>query len=426
VSGANLVGALRPLAAKPWLAWVVARVIGLGLGGLAVLMVRGNVFFDTSYYGNWAHGALNGYQVPYQDFAWEYPPGALPIMLVPGLYAPLLPTHPPTHLYFGLYGVLWVLWMLLIDAAIWWFLLRRTSRSLSHPAAQVWLYGLPLLGGLCWARYDMVPAATSLMAIVAAGFGLSRRSGIAAGLGGTLKIWPILLAPLQRTRRAAVTATAMTVGVMAAAGAITLLLTGETGFAQVLHYQTQRGLQIESLVALPLVWMTHLHVSGYSQSFQFGSFQVAGPHTAALGHLVTYLYFVGLFVLSIFHWRFMKRDAGPRLVALSAMGFIFLTLVTNKVFSPQYLLWLLAIMAGACVLDPQTWQPYIKWVLTVCGLTALVFPWFYGDVLNRAWFGLVAMTMRDVLVLGIAVAIARRFVLELSALRKAENYSVEN
>jgi len=85
VSSAAETGAGRgSLSERPWLAWAISRVVGLALGGLAVLMIRGNVYFDTTYYGQWAHGALNGYAIPYRDFAWEYPPGALPAMLIPG------------------------------------------------------------------------------------------------------------------------------------------------------------------------------------------------------------------------------------------------------------------------------------------------------------------------------------------------------
>jgi hypothetical protein len=421
VSSANPIGAqTRTLADRPWVCWLLSRIVGLGLGGLAVAMVRGNVYFDTTYYGQWAHGTLNGYAIPYRDFAWEYPPGALPAMLIPGLYAPLLPTHPPTHLFFGLYGVLWVGWMLAVDASVWWFLLRRSGGSIRHPAMRIWLYGLPLLGALTWARYDLLPAATSLVAVVSAGVGLKKRSGLFAGLGGTLKIWPVLLAPIQRTRRSAITATVMMLIVMLSAAGITWLATGETGFAQVLHYQTKRGLQIESIVALPLVWLTHFHQPGYSQSFSYGAFQVAGPPAAALGHIVTAVYAVGLVILGLVHWRFMKRDADRRLVALTVVAFMFLTIVTNKVFSPQYLLWLLAVLAGACVLDPETWRPYIPWVLTVAGLTAIVFPWFYGDVLGTAWFGLIIMTIRDVLVLGLAIAVARRVWLELRTLQRTD------
>jgi hypothetical protein len=409
----------RRTPAWPWRAWFATRFLALALGGLAVLMVRGNVFWDTSYYAQWAHGTLTGARVPYRDFAWEYPPGALLGMVLPGLYAPLFGT-PLSDAFFGLYGSLWVVFMLLVDAAVAWWLMLRTDGGLRHPALVVWVFGLPLLGALTWTRYDLLPAATSLLGVAAGGVGLARRAGSLSGIGVTLKIWPALLAPVQRTRRAALVATAVAAAVTALTAAVTFVLTGTTGFAQVLHYQTHRGLQIESVAALPLVWMTHLHVAGYATRFRFGAYEITGPVVSPLVHAVTAVYLVGLVVLGLAHWRFMRRDAGARLVALTAMGLLSLTIVTNKVLSPQYLLWLLAVLAAACVLDPETWRPYLPWVLLATGLTALVFPWFYGDVLGTAWFGLLVLTVRDVLLLGIAVAVWRRITLELRALRRSE------
>ena len=47
----------------------------------------------------------------------------------------------------------------------------------------------------------------------------------------------------------------------------------------------------------------------------------------------------------------MRRDAGPRGVALTGVTLLLVILATNKVFSPQYVLWLLAVVAAAA--DPR-------------------------------------------------------------------------
>ena len=72
-------------------------------------------------------------------------------------------------------------------------------------------------------------------------------------------------------------------------------------------------------------------------------------------------------------------------------------LVTNKVFSPQYVLWLLAAVTAAAVLDPELWARYVKPVLALALMTQLVFPLFYGDILFGSWIGVVILTLRDVL-----------------------------
>jgi hypothetical protein len=408
--------ALSTLTERPLWVWVLTRLGALALGGLAFALTRINVYFDTSYYAGWADGTLTGARVPYRDFAWEYPPGALPGMLLPAFYVPAFPVG-HHHAYVRLYGALWVIFMLAVDLALLQFLRRRVTGAPRHPALVVWLYGLPLLGALSWARYDLLPAAAALLALVGAGYG-ARRSGLAAGVGGTLKLWPLLLAPIQRTRHAAVRASALAASVMATAAITTFLLTGEAGFNQVLRYQNERGLQVESLPALPLIWLAHLHVPGYAVRFDFGSYQVSGPIGAALATTASLLLALGLVLLAAAHWRFMREDAGARLVALTGMSLLMLTILTNKVLSPQYFVWLLAGFAAACVLDPETWRPYIPHLLLATVLTAIVFPWLYRDVIGTDWPGLIVLTIRHLVMLGIAVRIGAECVRQLRAPRK--------
>lgn len=402
-----------------WQRWVLARVLALLLGGASVWFLSRSVFFDTTYYADWARGTLNGSRIPYRDFAWEYPPGALPAMLLPGLYAPLLSAG-PHHAYHVAFGVGWAVLMLAVDGSLMRLIVRRTGGVRQHPATTLWIYGPPLLGALCWARYDLLPAVASAAAVVAAGRARVSKSAGLAGLGGAFKIWPLLLAPVQRTRRAAVQATAIGSAVVVGTAAITFGLTGSVGFDQVLSYQSRRGLQCESFAALPFVWLRHFGVSGYTGHFQFGASEVLGPGVAAAGLIVTGLYALGLVALGLAHWRFMRADAGPNLVALTAVCFICLTLLTNKVFSPQYLLWLLAVTAAACVLDPVTWKPYVPWLLVVCALTDVVFPWFYSGVNGTSWFGLLVATARDLILLVGFFHLARKVLRELQGSRHLE------
>jgi hypothetical protein len=88
-------------------------------------------------------------------------------------------------------------------------------------------------------------------------------------------------------------------------------------------------------------------------------------------------------------------------------------IATDKVLSPQYLLWLLAVLVAACLLDPESWRPYVPWALGLTALTQLVFPWLYADLLRRAWPGLIVLSLRDLVLLGLLVATTRRVVSEL-------------
>jgi hypothetical protein len=411
----RFVRARTAVTTRAWPAWLAARVAAFAVFGLTVLLNRGNVFYDLTYYGRWATGTLDGSRIPYADFAWEYPPAALPAMMPPALV-----TWPLPQLKLVPYAIAWVVMVLLIDAFVTRSLIRRTEGRLSHPALQLWILGLPLLGVLSWARFDLFPAAAALAAVVYAGSRREVHAGLASGLGATLKLWPALLAPIQRTRRSAVVATSVAAGFVAAVAGVTYVLTGSTGFSQVLGYQSDRGLQIESLAGLPLVWLHHLGVEGYSTKFAFGAWEINGPGADLLADIASVAFIGGLVLIGLAHWRLMKVDAGRRGVALTAVTLLLVSLVTNKVFSPQYVLWLLAVIVAAALLDPETWRPYVRPVLVLAAMTHLVFPLFYGDVLYGAWLGLILMTARDLLLLGLLVAVVARLIREVATAKDRE------
>ena len=398
---------------RRWTAWFATRALALGLGLVAFALHRGNVFFDTNYYARWAHGALTGSRVPYRDFSWEYPPGALVALAAPAVVERLLPGG-----FFGqhidvLYGAIWVCFMLAVDAAVLRFVLRREAGRPRPPATALWVYGPPLLGALSWSRYDLLPAAAAMLAVVAAGERRPSRSGALAGAGTVLKLWPALLAPIQRTRRATAVALCTTVAVGAATALGTRLATGSTGFGQVLTYQRRRGLQVESVVALPLLWLRRLRVPGYPTHYRFGAWEVAGGPAPVLALLIGGVSVAAIAVVAIAHWRLMRTGATAGQVALSAVTITLITIVTNKVLSPQYLLWLLAVLVAACLLDPESWRPVLPWVLGLLALTQVVFPWLYGDLLRRGWPGLLVLTARDLVLVAL---LARAFFRVLSEL----------
>ena len=395
----------------PWHLWVLSRLAALLLGVAAWAMLRGNVFWDTSYYAHWASGTLTGSRVPYRDFGWEYPPAALPAMLIPGLAAV---SGFAAHLWE--YGALWVALMLAADAAVMRLLVQASAHSgsrVGHPAVTVWTWALPLLGALSWARFDILPAAGATVAVLCAGRGETRRAGSWAGIGLVLKMWPALLAPVQRTRPSAALAGVSALSVLGLTIAITEATTGRTGFDSVLSYQSRRGVQVESLAALPLLWLRHLHAGGYHRRLRFGAWEIVGPHVGLLATSATVLYVMSLVAIACVHWRLMRGDAGRAGVAATAMAVISVTLLTDKVLSPQYLLWMVGIYGAACVLEPDTWRPYLPYLLVACGLTAIEFPWFYGDVLGGDWLGLLALTARDAVLIGIGVSVVRELVRRL-------------
>jgi hypothetical protein len=84
--------------------------------------------------------------------------------------------------------------------------------------------------------------------------------------------------------------------------------------------------------------------------------------------------------------------------------------VTSRVFSGQYLIWLLGLGA-ACLADPRTRARRVVHLLVAAGLaTHVVYPWLYTALLEGAWYAVLVQTVRILLVLA-ATAVALRLVL---------------
>lgn len=221
--------------------WLLARDghAPLGIGGVA----REVHELYARWYGVLAHGTF-----PSGDRLWQYPPGAGPVLLSPGLL--------PGLTYFQAF----VLLALAADAVVAVALTRagtRTGRSLR--GAALWIAGLPLLLHLPLARYDVQVTALAVVALLT--FSRSTRAcGAFAALGALVKVWPALIligTPRGRTTREVWTSAAVTAGALLLA--LAALFRDPFDF---LRQQGGRGVQIESLGGTALSFARHSRLAG--------------------------------------------------------------------------------------------------------------------------------------------------------------------
>jgi hypothetical protein len=140
--------------------------------------------------------------------------------------------------------------------------------------------------------------------------------------------------------------------------------------------------------------------------FEFRAFQLQGTQGSAadlLGLLA--LAAVGLLVLL----RLARGHEGAgELDARRASAAALLATVlvaVNTVFSPQYVLWILplAALAAADTLLPRATDAVL---LAVCGLTQVIWPWQYLDLLALQDGTLLLLVLRNGLVVVLAVLLA--------------------
>jgi hypothetical protein len=351
---------------RPKTAWLPR---GPGVLALIVATLLGSlVFYTHSAYG---HGDLN----TYHRYALTFWFGSQPLRSLPVEYPLLslvpftLTLLPPLPDYVSVFG----LWMLALFVAGYVAIRRRESAR----AAEVCGVYLALGGfGTLLGRFDLIPAATVVVAYWAA---RHRRFGLAYALlaaGTLLKLYPLFLVPvlvLEQYRvlgadpfrmppRPVVRGVALFAAAVAGVFALSAVLDPNDWFGP-FSFNAHRPLQVESVPA-SLLWLTGLAGLPVEADRSFNSYNLLGQAQGIISVLAE-LALVGgcLFV----YWRqLLGRIAFGRALTLCVLVII----CTNRVLSPQYLIWVLPLVA-------ITEQEYDPLWLAVCALTTLIFPYAY-------------------------------------------------
>src|SRR5690348_16917574 len=186
-------GRLRGVRRRVKLA-LTATTIAVFLGSWSLLhhgaFTRDQIV-DTSLYQQYGENIAHG-QVPYRDFRPEYPPGALPVFVLPALGH-----EGDSNAYDRWFDRLMALCgcIAIAGAAL---VLRALDAGRLRTSVALGLIGIsPLLvGPVVLSRFDLWPTALAVLAIAAL---LWERLALAAIVLGTAigaKLWPVVLAPL--------------------------------------------------------------------------------------------------------------------------------------------------------------------------------------------------------------------------------------
>ncbi|MDG4860423.1 hypothetical protein P8605_20055, partial [Streptomyces sp. T-3] len=212
-----------------------------------------------------------------------------------------------------------------------------------------------------------------------------------------VKVWPVLTllgTPRGRTTRAAWTS--------ALASAAALLLVLAALFEHPLSFLRQqggRGIQIESLPGTLLGFARHAGWPGEVR-YQYGAMEYVGPYVTLLAQASLML--TALACAALLLWRVRARrwtEATPYDAALCA---VLLFTLTSRVISPQYLIWLLGLAAVCLTSRATTQRPVAALLLAAAGVSTLVYPVLYEDVMAGTWTGCLALGVRNALLVGAA------------------------
>ena len=317
-----------------WLAiWVATRAFAIAEVGF---WASGHPRLqDVNNYATWSHVLTSEGAFPSGD-AWQYPPAAGLLMLVPRI----LP---------GSYGEAFVALMLLVDLVGLVLLARLGRRSGNDTGVWVWLLAMPLLGTFAVLRFDLVPTVIAIAALLV----VHRRPhwfGALAGLGASLKLWPVLVLFGEWDRGRLLRSVAAAVAVVAVVFVASAVAFGNpAGFVS---NGGNRGLQEEAVATIP--WQLEQIVSGhpYRREIRFGAWEVATPAAQTVATLLEWATLAALAAAAAWWWLWRRRirEGCDRLAdAAVSRDFVFtvvlLVVVTSRVLSTQYMVWLLGLAA---------------------------------------------------------------------------------
>jgi hypothetical protein len=350
--------------------------------------------------------------VPYRDYLVEYPPGFFLAALPPALLTGDI----------DLYRILFGSWMALALSIGLWLCARTIGELDRERGVRVpHLIGVPATSTLfAWSalallaagvvavqRYD---AAISLGICATYWACLKRRwlvAGAALGFAVAAKGVPLLLAPLaliHLIRADARRSRLLELGLFVASGAAVIAaVVLPAGWLATHHlldslrYHSERPIQIESM---PGAIMGVLHAfapTSFHAVKSYGSTNIVGPYAGLLSAACVVLAVVGAVAIHVQLWRRMRdRQSAPIALAAAFCGILVLYMTAGRVFSPQYLVWLLPL--GGLV-SLATGAVETLMLLAAFLLSQLIYPTCYFQVSHLETWSSILVLLRNLLVL---------------------------
>ncbi|MFM6980302.1 MAG: glycosyltransferase 87 family protein [Micrococcales bacterium] len=359
----------------------------LGVSGL-----WGTPMGDITYsYEPWATQMVSNNSLFGITSDWVYPWVDLLPVLVPKLIA--LATG---YSYFAV----WVAGSIVIDLVALWALIgfRGTATRARLLAGFAWVGLQFLLGPVAISRIDNLSIALAMIAI---GAFLEGKDAIAAGwlaFATWVKIWPaaVLLALFAATKNLRKVLESSQVVLISIA--LLGFLFGRFHSISFFLAQSDRGIQIESPIALIWIWQKILGsaTSGIYYDQTYLTFQVQGEQVETFASLMSQAFYAALGITA---WLAIKasRQQGNRdqIFAWVSMTAILDMIVFNKVGSPQYIGWLFVPAIYAIAKSLAGWKPAIFSVAGISFLTFVIYPMVYDGILQSELLPTMVLTLRN-------------------------------
>ncbi len=367
---------------------------------------EGELYFNLYYH-------LSSGQVPFADFFIEYPPLSVYFIVFPWFFIKGLSLETFMSLYLISIG-LWLSAFLYLARKL--LTLLSVQQAVINRILLLTFAGLVILAYSAFARYDVIPAvfvSSALLLYLYYQRSMALKHFILAiallSVAISIKVYPLVFLPVifiyeaTQKRFANLLTMALVTGVLLSIN-IPFFIYGETYFLKFLDYQGGRDIQIESLYASLWFLGEKLFLLDPAEIMaQNGALEIinhkarkiaryALPLTSLL-LILNYLFFTLLIFLS------RKKELFIPLLCRCFVCTLLIFLLFNKVFSPQYLVWLVTLFPLFFFFGDMKRSISLA-LLFSCFLTLLIYPFFYGDLILKETMAVVLLAMRNFLLLG--------------------------
>jgi uncharacterized membrane protein len=362
--------------------------------------------YDVYMYQQLSLALLHG-SLPYVGFAFEYPPLALVPMTAPHLFG--IQTDPMAYEFrYVLFGA--ALSTVLAATLLGIVALHRPRISATSVLATYLLLLIPAALIALW-RYDLFPATLTLVALFAVLRGNAAIGGLCLGVAMAAKLYPIVLLPIlvayllvPGRRREAATFVTVTV-VASVVPLLPVFAIDRDAALSFVRYQVDRPLEMETLAGGALRLAGLLGVIPRPERLNaFSSENVVSPEaTAVLAILpivaIALLTFVTGWAVLRFREEYVARGRVSTGTLVSSCVLVLIAfLATAKVFSPQYIGWLLPFAALLPLRQALIFA-------AMFALTFVVYPAGWSAFIAYEPLPLIALNVRNLLLLGLLVAL---------------------
>ena len=350
---------------------------------------------------------------PYRDFAVEYPPLALLFITLPRLIA--------SHL--SSYIMVYAGQLLVFDLIAMYFIASLCQILKINQWKTLGIYTLALLaiGPIIVFRFDLIPAVTTLAAVYTLIRGHHKLAWGLLAVGALIKIYPLILAPIfliyqlsRNQRREAV----MGMTTFVITGIVLLLpavILSPGGLWDSIAYHAQRGLQIESTYASILELLYAVGIIDLDFRFSSGSINLVSPLADIIGGFSFVVTTIGLLTI---YWLFFKKvrkasgtddhaiatgnDAALLINYFAITILVFI--LTSKVFSPQYIIWILPFIP----LITGKWRNVCCLLFIMVGLmTFFIYPKYYAGIEHSELITLGMLVVRNIVLIIMTILIIK-------------------